>query len=124
MSTIISRSLDTSVGPRFLSISNEDLLGLVRETATPFGISEQDVRVVGNDRRMIATVTLPNLAFAGPEGLLIPRLFVRNENTGGRAMSIGVGLFRMICSNGLMLGVPGMSFSAKVRHVDGCAFLY
>jgi len=118
--TTINRTLDTAIGPRFLSISNADLLTMVRNATASFGVEGQAVRVVGNDRRMTALATLKGLAFEVPgDGTLVPRLFFHNDNTGRKALSIGVGLFRLICSNGLTVGVPGMSFEAKLRHVDG-----
>lgn len=117
---MINRTLDTSVGPRFLSISNIDLLRLVRDASGAHGVDVKNISVIGNDRRMTAMATLVKHSFEVPgEGTMVPRLFFRNDNTGRKALSIGVGLFRLVCSNGLTVGVPGMSFEAKLRHVDG-----
>jgi len=118
MQSTISFHNDQAVGPRFMHISNADLalmakgLGLAVDSAA-------NVRIVGNDRRMTALIKLPSLAWDGGDSTLVPQLFLSNDNTGRRSLRISVGLFRLVCSNGLTVGVPGLSFETRIRHVWG-----
>jgi hypothetical protein len=63
---------------------------------------------------------MPEYAENIPElgGTIVPQLLLRNDNTGSRAMLVGVGLFRLVCFNGLMVSF-GDAFTSKVRHIDG-----
>lgn len=106
---------DTTVGPRFMHISNASLAVMAQN----FGYRldpDARVRIVGNDRRMVATVKLPSFAFNGGDSRLIPQLFLFNDNTGRSSLRLSVGLFRLVCSNGLTVGVPGLSFETRIRH--------
>jgi len=109
----INRQLDLNVGTKFLSISNSDL-GRVFTEATGSN------QVQASARRFYGLAKMPDYAENIPElgGLVIPQLLLRNDNTGTKAMLVGVGLFRLVCSNGLMLSF-GDAFTAKVRHIDG-----
>jgi hypothetical protein len=50
-------------------------------------------------------------------GTVSPMLFLRNVNDGGHALMIGVGLFRFVCSNGLVVG--DNFYSQRVIHRAG-----
>lgn len=119
MSTTITRSIDTSVGPRFLSISNESLINIAREVTGTIN----PVRVTypkGNPSRIFLTVDLKQYETNVPElgGTMVPRLWMRNHNDGTRALQVGLGFFRLVCSNGLVVPVNGALFTS-VRHVAG-----
>lgn len=109
----ISRQLDLNIGTKFLSINNSDL-GRVFTEATG---SE---KFISSSKRFYGIAKLDKYQENIPElgGVLIPQLLLRNDNTGSKAMLIGVGLFRLVCSNGLMLSF-GDAFTSKVRHIDG-----
>lgn len=113
---MISTNLNTDVGPRFMNISNADLATMARSFGAKLD-SAATVRVVGNERRMTALVSLPSHVIQLPDSNVFPRLMLSNDNTGRRSLRINVGLFRLICSNGLAIGVPGFSFGERVRHV-------
>ena len=114
MQTVIARQLDLNVGTKFLAINNEDLR-CVFEDATKTAFSS-----FTSPKRFYGLAKMPDYAENIPElgGVIVPQLLLRNDNTGSKAMLVGVGLFRLVCSNGLMLSF-GDSFTAKVRHVDG-----
>ena len=51
------------------------------------------------------------------QSVVKPMLFLRNVNDGGHALMIGVGLYRMVCSNGLTFGDD--FFSRRIIHREG-----
>lgn len=50
-------------------------------------------------------------------GAVAPMLFLRNVNDGGHALMIGIGLFRFVCANGLVVG--DNFYSQRVIHRSG-----
>ncbi len=112
----ISRFLDTSVGTKFLSMSNADLTE-VFQSALPNSIVARNESKTSSG--LILTVKLNDATVDIPElgGLLTPQLWLRNSNDATCALQIGVGAFRFVCSNGLFIGLPGMI--QKIRHIDG-----
>lgn len=53
-----------------------------------------------------------------PSGSAIqPLLFLRNINDGGHAFMIGVGLYRAVCANGLVIGED--FYSQRIIHREG-----
>lgn len=54
----------------------------------------------------------------GPDGSKMqPQLFLRNINDGGHALMIGVGVYRFVCANGLVVGDD--FFSRRIIHRKG-----
>lgn len=54
----------------------------------------------------------------GPDGSKMqPQLFLRNINDGGHALMIGVGIYRHVCMNGLVVGDD--FFSRRIIHRKG-----
>lgn len=119
MSTIIARSLDTSVGPRFLSISHESLRSVVHDVVD----SRTNIKVVhprNNPNKMFLSANLLDYTSNVPElgGALVPMLWMRNDNDGTRALQVGLGFFRIVCSNGLVIPIDGALFTS-IRHLNG-----
>lgn len=50
-------------------------------------------------------------------GAVSPMLFLRNINDGGHALMIGVGMFRFVCANGLVVG--DNFYSRRIIHRAG-----
>ncbi|MEG1141048.1 MAG: DUF932 domain-containing protein [Clostridia bacterium] len=48
--------------------------------------------------------------------VMLPQLIINNSHNGHTPLKISLGLFRLVCSNGLTVGVPGMSETMKLRH--------
>lgn len=115
MSTIIT-ALNTNVGPKFMHIDNESLMSTARDLGLAMDPTST-ARITGNERRAIGVISLHGMAFDLGGSLLTPRIMLRNDNTGRAALRVNVGLFRLICSNGLMASVPGMSFEKRISHI-------
>jgi hypothetical protein len=46
-----------------------------------------------------------------------PQIVVDNSHNGGSPAMAHMGLFRLVCTNGLVIAMPGMFSSVKLRHV-------
>ena len=119
MSTTINRSIDTNVGPRFLSISHESLINVAREVTGSIN-PVKAIHPKGNPDKLFLTVDLKQYETNVPElgGTMVPRLWMRNHNDGTRALQVGLGFFRIICSNGLIIPIDGALFTS-IRHLNG-----
>lgn len=116
----IQRERDLTVGTKYLSINNVDLRHAFSGAALQAGADTDTIKVIKqNDRQIMLTVDMPRLTLDLPElgGQLTPRLWLRNDNGGGSALSVGIGLFRWVCMNGLYIGVQ--SFGTRLIHRDG-----
>lgn len=116
----IERNLDLEVGNKFLAFNNSDL---IRSVTTAFGADVGDTVKVLRSRNgagVVITADMRDLAQDVPElgGRLVPRLFLRNANDGSSALHVGVGIFRLICTNGLTVTIGDSSYDI-VRHVNG-----
>lgn len=47
---------------------------------------------------------------------MMPQLIIHNSHNGSSGLNLSLGLFRFVCSNGLVVGVPGMHENMKFRH--------
>ena len=108
----------TVINDTFLAINNQDLETVFRSVVGDKG----PVRTLTPRRGggVMFKAELPSFRQDIPElgGVLVPQLFLSNTNNGQRALSVGVGLFRFVCSNGLVIAF-GDSMHAKIRHVNG-----
>jgi hypothetical protein len=113
----INRSLDVNVGPKFITVNNNDILEVLTKVANNRLLKAHWSKTKD---RLIASIDFKEYAIddASLGGYIVPRLYVRNCNTGGEALSIGIGLYRLICANGLMMRFNDL-FSARIRHVSG-----
>ena len=46
-----------------------------------------------------------------------PQIILDNSHNGGSCAQIHMGLFRLVCSNGLVIAMPGMYTNVKFRHM-------
>lgn len=46
-----------------------------------------------------------------------PQIIIDNSHNGGSPAMAHMGLFRLVCTNGLVVAMPGMFSSVKLRHV-------
>jgi len=46
-----------------------------------------------------------------------PQIIIDNSHNGGSPAMAHMGLFRLVCTNGLVIAMPGMFSSVKLRHI-------
>jgi hypothetical protein len=70
------------------------------------------------ESRLLLSVDVPDQTIDLPElgGKITPRIWLKNDNTGRAALSVGIGFFRWVCQNGLYIGVN--MFGARIIHRD------
>ncbi len=116
--TSIIRNVDTNIGPRFLAVNNQSLVDTVKAA-----LSIDQVKTTmpkNNTNKLFLTADLRQYQETVPElgGTLIPRIWLRNANDGTSSLHIGVGFFRLVCANGLVIPL-GDSLYSSIRHVSG-----
>jgi hypothetical protein len=119
--TTIYRQRDLNIGPQYLHIDNSDLRQSFNSAALIAGADINTVKLTTNGEhaeRILMSVDLPRLSLNVPElgGQLTPRLWLRNDNTGRAALTVGIGFFRWVCMNGLYIGVN--MFGTRLVHRD------
>ena len=116
---MISRELDTTIGPKFLHIDNHDLLSAFSNAASGAGADLDTRQAFTSTSGLILTADLPDYTIDSTElgGKITPRLWLKNNNNGRSAMAVGIGFFRFVCMNGLYIGVN--MYGAKLIHRDG-----
>lgn len=80
------------------------LIGRVRASARSAGeFSRHMVRLRSNDAKPIV-------------GGVFPEIVVSNSHDGSSAFRVSAGLFRLVCSNGLVVGQRGASMTTRIKH--------
>lgn len=105
---------DTSVGPKFLAIDSNDI-----SRAFSTALNGQLVQTISNrnNTAVLLNCQLPDYSFKHEDSTYIPTVWAKNRNDGTTMLSVGIGLFRMICMNGLYFGVA--VFGGKISHRIG-----
>lgn len=68
--------------------------------------------------RHMVRLTNPDLGFMKLKTDLVkPQIVLDNSHNGCSPAQIHMGLFRLVCTNGLVVAMPGMYTSVKLRHV-------
>ena len=84
------------------------------------GWKPYSVRQQGTGKYARHMIRLENSKF-GPVSVdgdtIKPQLLVDNSHNGLSSARVHVGLFRLVCSNGLVVGMPGLSTSFKFKHM-------
>ncbi len=96
---------------KFQPIDTNLLLNTATGAARNIGLEPNVIQ--GNGYHQIRFPELQTTDLGG----LIPQLWLKNRNDGATACSIALGLFRLICKNGLMVGVD--AFQDRIIHVKG-----
>jgi hypothetical protein len=68
--------------------------------------------------RHMVRLTNPDLGFMDLKSDKVkPQIVLDNSHNGCSPAQIHLGLFRLVCTNGLVVAMPGMHTSVKLRHV-------
>jgi hypothetical protein len=69
--------------------------------------------------RHIIRLTNADLGFLALKGDQVkPHILVDNSHDGYTPASLLLGLFRLVCTNGLVIAIPGMATELKFRHIN------
>lgn len=107
--------MNSQLSSRYAHINTYDLLGRIS--------SAVDMGSAKYYRGRTGTMHRVSLDIKGAPELLIdgdwckPTVEIINSYNGESPLSLGFGVFRLVCSNGLMLGTS--LFSRRVRHIQG-----
>jgi len=106
------------VSKNYKLIRHEDVLDVVSRAIRKnpeFGEPDPEVRVMNAGARMWATFTFPETEFdIGGGDLVNPTIEVMNSYDTGWSFSVRFGAYRLVCSNGLVIGKEFASY--KHRH--------
>jgi hypothetical protein len=68
--------------------------------------------------RHIVRLNNPDLGFMNLKSDKVkPQILLDNSHNGGSPAMVHMGLFRLVCTNGLVIAMPGMYTSVKLRHI-------
>jgi hypothetical protein len=68
--------------------------------------------------RHIVRLTNPSLGFLDLRNDKVkPQIIVDNSHNGSSSAKVHMGLFRLVCTNGLVVAMPGLYSGVKFRHV-------
>lgn len=113
----------TGVSNRYARVDSRNLIEQTLNTLGKAGVHNVEVKVTARPRASstihFITYTLKDFGINIDDGLY-PRIIQRNSYNGECTLSVGVGLYRLVCSNGLMLGKN--SFYTTIKHQQGPIF--
>jgi len=96
----------------FQEISNKLIIDTINRVSTNMFGGGMLPTITGNNCWVNAT-----LPFDVGDGEAQPRIYLRNKNDGRSALMLGIGYFRIVCMNGMI--VPGAGYSARIIHRSG-----
>lgn len=105
-----------TLSARYAHVNTANVVSALRETG--FEIAQAQAARVRNQDKQGFQKHLFRLRREGQVEIngVYPEVLLRNSYDGTSAFEVSVGLFRMVCLNGLMAS-QGLSFHAKVRHI-------
>jgi hypothetical protein len=111
-----SRSVSPILTDRYSYFSTEDFLQAFSKLGwEPYSVKQNGA---SSYSRHIIRLLNPDLGFIPVKGDKIrPQLIVDNSHDGFTKAQIHLGLFRLVCTNGLVIAIPGLSTNIKWLHV-------
>ena len=106
------------VGASYEPVHNRDALRVAEAIIDASGADWVGVAQTHGGARTHAVLRLPReVRIAGDEDeAILPLLHVRNAHDGSSALSVAVCPYRVVCSNGMALPLPGAERTWRVRH--------
>ena len=107
-----------NVSNRYRAIDTQQLVTRIVQdlglAATVDSVSSQPGRKRTSTKHGVVITLDKPVDLAGT--LCYPRIYVRNSYAGESALLVNVGFFRLICSNGMMIGTT--HFSGRILHIQ------
>lgn len=103
------------VSPSYSVIEHKSVIDSFREAGQKYNVKEK-ITLDHNGARMFYQMTLPKVQMQVAKGDLIQLMMIaKNSYNGWNSLQIIFGAFRLVCSNGLILGTKFMQFN--YRHI-------
>lgn len=119
----IAASQSNKISAKYSAIDSQQLIDDTMTTLQAIGLTDVNVSIdaTGGTRgtKHFINFRLNDLAIE-MDGGLTPRIIIENSYLGECAASISVGIYRFVCSNGLILGED--FFEERIQHVSGPKF--
>jgi hypothetical protein len=111
-----SRSFAADLTDRYSYFSTQAFLEAFEKLGwAPYSAKQNGGNI--HSRHMIRMMN-PDMGFIPVKGDKIrPQLIIDNSHDGFSKAQIHLGLFRLVCSNGLVIAIPGLSTNVKWLHV-------
>lgn len=113
---IVDHKSPAGLSDRYSFVSTVELL----EAFNKLGWSPAYARQNGSGQfsRHMIRLTNPDLGYMDLESDKVkPQIILDNSHNGISPAQIHMGLFRLVCTNGLVVAMPGMYNAVKLRHV-------
>jgi Domain of unknown function (DUF932) len=102
------------VSKKYALLPHADVVDALRQTFKGQEVQEK-IRMTHNGARMHVEITLPNITLKVEGDEIAMRLVVGNSYDASRKVNIAFGAYRVVCSNGMIIGRRLISVSR--RHV-------
>jgi hypothetical protein len=115
---VFSGNESPKLSDRYSFVPTYDLITALEKTGWLPSHVKQNGK--GQFSRHVVRFTNPNLGFDffNLKGDNVkPQFLVDNSHNGGSPTMGHMGLFRLVCANGLVVAMPGMYTSIKLRHI-------
>jgi hypothetical protein len=115
---VFSGNESPKLSDRYSFVPTYDLITALEKTGWLPSYVKQNGK--GQFSRHVVRFTNPNLGFDffNLKGDNVkPQFLVDNSHNGGSPTMGHMGLFRLVCANGLVVAMPGMYTSIKLRHI-------
>jgi len=111
-----SRTVSPILTDRYSYFSTEDFLQAFEKLGwEPYSVKQNGCNPYS---RHIIRLLNPEMGFIPVKGDKIrPQLIIDNSHDGFTKAQIHLGLFRLVCTNGLVLAIPGLSTNVKWLHI-------
>lgn len=101
------------VSDKYELLKHDQVIKGFREALSKTKTTEK-ISLARDGAQMFATYTMSAMKFEVRKGDMVSlQLFVKNSYDGSNALQIALGAFRLVCSNGMVIGKRFFSFSQK-----------
>jgi hypothetical protein len=102
---------------RYSFFSTKEFLSVIEKLGwTPYSGKQQGSGPYARHIIRLVNLELGDISVKGDK--IRPNLMIDNSHNGITSGQLHLGLFRLVCSNGLVVGIPGMHTSIKFRHLN------
>ena len=87
-------------------VTNEQLHLAAEETLRKCGAVEREVKVLGGGKRTIMRYVIPNVKVkVSKDDIVNPEIMFKNSYDGSWEVGVQAGAYRLVCANGMVIGV-------------------